>query len=241
MGAAWKIFLMGMGQVVRDGMLLLLLPAPFLMGAALRFILPPLDGILGREFNFSLQPWYPLSDGFLLSMTPIMIAMACAFIVLDERDEGVGLYYRVTPSGGNNYLAARIGLPMIWAYFSSVVVVLLFGLALDRILFTAAVSFIAVLQGILSFMLLVALSGNRVEGLALAKLTNIILLGLPVPWFFEAPYKYAAGFLPSYWIGEMILFTSQRGEPFPRFPIVVGTVISLIWIAALFRWFSRRT
>ncbi len=53
MGAAWKIFLMGMGQVVRDGMLLLLLPAPFLMGVALRFILPSLDGILGREFNFT--------------------------------------------------------------------------------------------------------------------------------------------------------------------------------------------
>lgn len=241
MGAAWKIFLMGMGQVVRDGMLLLLLPAPFLMGAALRFILPSVDGILGREFNFSLQPWYPLSDVFLLSMTPIMIAMACAFIVLDERDEGVGLYYRVTPSGGNNYLAARIGLPMIWAYFSSVAVVLLFGLALDRILFTAAVSFIAVLQGILSFMLLVALSGNRVEGLALAKLTNIIILGLPVPWFLEAPYKYLASFLPSYWIGEMILFSSRRGEPIPLFPIVMGIVISLMWIAVLSRWFLRRT
>lgn len=241
MSAVWKIFSIGFRQILRDGMLFILLPAPFLLGAALRFILPYADGILSQELNFSLYPWYPVSDAFLLTMTPAMIAIMCAFIVLDERDEGISLYYNITPSAGWNYLIARIGLPMVWAFASSVVVVLLFGLAVDNISVILTVSVIATLQGIIFFMLLVSLAGNKVEGLALSKITNIISLGLFVPWFLAAPYSFLFGFLPSFWIGQMIYFASQYGQYIPLNYFVMGVISWLIWIVFLNRWFLRRT
>ncbi|UNC92003.1 hypothetical protein [Candidatus Contubernalis alkaliaceticus] len=237
----WKIFSIGFRQILRDGMLFILLPAPFLLGAALRFIIPYADGILSQQLNLSLFPWYPISDAFLLTMTPVMIAMVCAFIVLDERDESIGVYYSITPSAGWNYLIARIGLPMVWAFASSVIVVLLFGLAVDNIPVILTVSVISTLQGIIFFMLLVTLAGNKVEGLALSKITNILSLGLFVPWFLEAPYRYLFGFLPSFWIGQMIHFASQFGQSIPLSYIAMGVLSWLIWTIFLSRWFLQRT
>jgi fluoroquinolone transport system permease protein len=238
MSAVLKLFHVGLRQVLRDGMLLLLLPAPFLMGAAFRILLPFADGILIREIGFTLVPWYPLSDAFILSMAPLMTALVCAFVILDERDEGTGMYFNITPAGGRAYLMARMGLPMVWAYGSAVVALVLFGLTIDlSVILTASV--IGVLQGIISCMLLVTIAGNKVEGLALSKIANLLLLGLPVPWFIEAPYKYLFGFLPSFWIGEMIMTTN--GDGIAIFHVMMGIVTSLIWIALLFRLFLRRT
>lgn len=131
MSAVAKLFVIGLRQIVRDGMLLLLVPAPFLMGAALRMLLPLAHSILAREMGFSLLPWYNLSDAFVMAMTPLLTATACAFLILDERDEGIGIYYGITPAGGRSYLLARLAVPMAWAFLSSVVVIWLFGLAVD--------------------------------------------------------------------------------------------------------------
>lgn len=241
MSSVLKLFFVGLRQILRDGMLLLLLPAPFLMGAALRILLPLANSTLMRELNVALTPWYPLSDALVLSMTPIMTALICALVILDERDEGTGIYFNITPAGGRAYLMARLGLPMVWAFLSSVLVILLFGQAVTNFSVILAVTVIGTLQGIISCMLLVTLAGNKVEGLALSKLTNLFLLGLPVPWLIEAPHRYLFSFLPSFWMGEIIMTTSGDGLAVSRSHLLFGVVISLMWIALLFRLFMRRT
>ena len=54
-------------------------------------------------------------DGFLLCLTPMFMAMICAFLLLEERDDGLCAYYQITPAAGKAYLAARIGIPMVCA------------------------------------------------------------------------------------------------------------------------------
>lgn len=240
MSAVVKLFSNGVRQVFRDGMLLLLLPAPFLMGAALRTILPIFDGILAQSMGLSLYPWYPLSDVFVMAMTPIMTGMVCAFLILDERDEGIGTYYRITPAGGRAYLAARLGFPMLWAFISSLLVIGLFALVLEitAVILTAVV--IGTFQGVIACMLLIVLAGNKVEGLALSKLTNLFVLGLPAAWFINAPYKYFLGFLPSFWMGE-IVYTSTGHVASPVLLYgMAGILSSVVWIAALTRAFLYR-
>lgn len=241
MSAVWKLFMIGLRQIVRDGMLLILIPAPFLMGAALRLILPLADSIVAEKMNFSLDPWYPLSDTFVMAMTPVMTAMVWAFLMLDERDESIGIYYNITPAGGRAYLMARMGIPMLWAFISSLLVIWLFGLAVGNIVVLLSVAVIGALQGVITCILLVALAGNKVEGLALAKLTSLLLLGLPVAWFIDAPSKYLCGFLPSFWMGEIIYTAYAYEASLALFSGFVGIICSVVWIAVLRRVFLRRT
>jgi len=229
-----KLFLVGLRQVLRDGMLLLLLPAPFLAGWLLRLLLPLAAEFLDAWLGFSLPLWYPLCDAFLMAIAPSMVAMISAFLMLDERDEGIGSYFSVTPAGGKAYLLARLGWPMIWAFASTLLVQALFGLSAPGLGVVISAALISSLQGVVMAMLMVSLASNKVEGMALAKLVGAFLLGLPIPWLLGAPAKYLFALLPSVWVGELL-----RGSWQPQ-PLVWGMLASLAWILGLARVFLRR-
>ena len=239
MGNVYRVFKVGFHQILRDGMLLLLIPAPFLMGAALFILVPLLSAYLSQQYAIATALWFPLSDALLASMAPVMTALICAFVILDERDEGTGLYHRITPSGRHSYLLARIGLPMLWAYLSTVLVLVFFTHHLDRLPVLLLVSLVGVMQGVASCMLLVAIANNKVEGLALAKLTNIFILGFLFPWFIPAPLRFIFGFLPSFWLGQLIYMS---GQPFLSLLTagLMGIVSALVWIRFLYGAFLRR-
>lgn len=234
--AQTKLFVIGLRQVLRDGMLLLLLPSPFLYGVGFRLLMPWADAFLRAQFSFSLIPWFPLSDALLMALTPFMVAVSSAFLMLDERDQGVGSYFGVTPAGGRAYLLARLGWPMLWAFCCTLLVQSLFGLSGAGTMVVLSVSLISALQGVSMAMLLVSLAGNKVEGLALSKLTGMFLLGLPVPWLLGAPGKYLFAFMPSFWISELM----RSPTDFAPLLLLSGLLAAVAWIAGLTGLFLRR-
>ena len=48
-----KLFTIGMKQIAKDGMLAVMVPAPFLIGLFFKFAIPFINSILVREFSFS--------------------------------------------------------------------------------------------------------------------------------------------------------------------------------------------
>ena len=61
-----KLFEIGMKQVLKDGMLIALIPAPFLVGLFIKLAIPFINQILTKEFSFSIIAWYGLIDGMLI-------------------------------------------------------------------------------------------------------------------------------------------------------------------------------
>jgi fluoroquinolone transport system permease protein len=218
----------------KDGMLLLLIFAPFLAGLAFKFALPFANGILSERFSFSLLPWYGLVDGMLICITPMLTAMISAFMMLEERDEGISAFYQVTPAAGASYPAARVGVPMIWAFVATLIAVFSLNISSPNATGILFASLVSALSGAFLAMMVVALAQNRVEGLALSKLMGISLLGLAMVWFAPAPYSYLAAFLPSYWIGEIL----RSGASL--FSLVAGVVMCGLWTAIFTRLFLRK-
>ncbi len=202
--ATGKLFKIGLRQVLRDGMLFAMLPAPFLTGVLFKFGIPLLDALLKRELSFSLEPWFGLIDGLLLYMTPLLLAMIPSFLLLEERDEGIADFYRITPAGGLAYYMARLGLPMLWAFACSIVVGALFTLTVVSPVVLVAACLICTAAGIIMALGISHFAKNRVEGLALSKLTGLSLLGLLAAWFVPAPYAWLFGVMPSYWLGVLL-------------------------------------
>lgn len=227
MNTSFKILQIGLLQTLRDGILLILLPAPFLLGVIMKIGIPIVNTILIEKLNFTISPWYNLLDALLITMTPCLVSMICAFVMLEERDEGTMAYYSITPAAGYNYFIARIVLPMIWAFLCTILVKLLFGLTYCSIPKLLGLAVISSLHGAAIAMLLVTFAGNRVEGLALSKLVGVFLLGLPVVWFVAKPYQYFAAFLPSYWISRILV------EPDSLALILLGIGVSLFWVILL--------
>ena len=229
-----KLFQIGLRQISRDGMLLVLLPAPFLIGLFLKLAVPLANRILTDQCSFSIAPWYALADGMLICLTPMFVAMISAFMLLEERDQGVSAFYQVTPAEGFSYLAARIGLPMLWALLATLIVstpCTLSSISFQVILLGALISSFT---GIALAMMVVSIAGNRVEGLALSKLMGISFIGLFFAWLVPAPYHWLAAFLPSFWIGRLLM----GGGNLPAF--LPGLATCLVWIALFTRRFLRK-
>ena len=229
-----KVFSIGMRAVRRDAIMLVLIPAPFFIGALFRILAPLLDGLLVRQFAFSLQPWYPFVDALTAALAPLMPTVSSGFLLLEEWDEHIGSYYNITPAGRFHYLAARVGLPALWGFVCCVVTLLLFGLSAMVLPTVLALSLVAALAGAASAMLIVSLAANRVEGLAVSKLSGIALLGLPVAYFVPDAWRWSCAILPSFWLGELAL-----GKP-PLLPLAWGLAASLLWIAFFTKRFLRK-
>ncbi len=167
----FKLFSIGFRQIVRDGMLFAMLPSPFLIGAFFKFGIPPLNEMLTEKLHFSLLPWYGFVDALLLYMTPMLLGMVSAFMLLEERDEGIIDFYNITPAGGRPYYTARLGLPMLWACVCTLLVGTIFTLTNISFIVLIISSLVSTASGILLTLGISHFAKNRVEGLALSKLS----------------------------------------------------------------------
>ena len=170
----------------------------------------------------------------LICLTPMFVAMISAFLLLEERDEGLSAFYQITPAEGCSYLFARIGLPMIWAFFITMAVAAVFKLSSFSVKVLLSSSVISSFTGIFLAMMVVSIAGNRVEGLALSKLMGISFAGLILIWFIPAPYHFIMAFLPSFWIGKLLLDGASL------FSFVFGLLTCFLWIVFFTRRFLKR-
>jgi len=228
----FAVFFGSFTLIRRDPMLLLLLFAPFFAGAALYFGLPLLAGLLLSAFRFDLTPWYALTDMMFLMMTPMMAGMLCGFLMLDERDEGVGVYYAVTPLGGAGYLFSRLVLPVLWSIALAPVLMLLFSLSHPELLRVLAIAVTGGLFGASCAMLLLAFARNKVEGLAVSKIMGLLMLPVILPFITDSPWGLLAGLFPAYRMGALM-----KG-PLYLFP--AGLLVSAAWLIYLYRQTGKR-
>lgn len=229
-----RLFKMGLRQTTQDGMIFAMLPAPFLLGFVIKFVLPYVNQLLEKNLSFSIVPWYSLADAMLVSLTPMFLGMVSAFILLEERDEGTGLYYQITPVEGYSYLVARIGFPMIWGFLSSLAAVLLLGISHTPFLDILIAAVISTILGTAIAMMVVSFADNKVEGLAISKLSGLIFIGLVAVWFAPAPYAYIGGIFPTYWLGDIM----KNGAGI--LAVSAGLVTGFLWVALFTRRFLRR-
>lgn len=219
----------------RDMMLFAVCFAPVLIGLVFRFGIPLLEAVLTDWFHISaiLSPYYALIDTFFAMLSPAMFGLVSAMVSLEEADEKTAAYLFVTPLGKNGYLAARFCIPAIAAFFVTIVLLPVFKLtslsAIEIVLFAAG----GTLQGIIASLLILTISSNKLEGMAVSKLSGIMLFGAAIPFFIKDNLQYVLFPLPSFWIGKaacdnILLYT------LPAF------VLSAVWIYFLLKRYLRK-
>lgn len=54
-------------------------------------------------------------------------------------------------------------------------------------------------------LLIVRISSNKLEGMAVTKLASLMMLGAVTPYFVPAPFSFGFSFLPSFWMGKVVM------------------------------------
>jgi fluoroquinolone transport system permease protein len=222
----------GLTLIKRDALLAMLIPAPILIGVVFRYGIPALDSWLAQTLGHTaiVPQFRTMLDLMLLLLIPYLLNMAASMIMLEERDEGVSLYFAVSPPGTKGYLTGRILQPAMISVALSAAMFSLFrssDLSMTRaipIAFLASAASVAVCIGVVAF------ANNKVEGLALMKLGGLSLMGIQAPFFLSGTSQYLFSPLPSFWM------TKAAIEPnnWPLF-IAAGLTVSALWIWLFFR------
>ncbi len=222
-------------QIVEDTMLVMVCFAVVLAAFFFRFGIPVIEGILcgyfGRETI--LTDYYLLFDLMLAVLTPYMLCFASAMIMLTEYDENMTSYLAVTPVGKNGYILSRLVFPAVIACIISIVIIYWFSLTQWSFGMIMLVCLITSLMSIAVALFLFSFSHNRVEGMAMGKLSGILMLGLPVPFFLFTNIQYLFSPLPSFWIAK---YCMEKNLIF-MFPALLSLIL---WIWLLYKKFIKK-
>ncbi len=235
MTKSWTMFKQMIIQIGRDMIFVLLLITPFLAGAVIRFGIPVIEGILCTYFGKTqiISPYYFLLDWMISLLPGMMFLFTGGLIILGEIDDKIAGYMSVTPAGNSGYLFSRLGYPAIISFFVDTLVLCMFNLsgisAADIIILSATSS----LMGVITALLVIAISTNKVEGMAIGKLSGMVGLGMFVPAFTHGAVSYIAGVLPSFWIGKYLVSRN------PMF-IIVFVAVFMAWLMLLISRYNRK-
>lgn len=222
-------------QITHDAMLFMISIAPILAGLFFRFGIPYIQQLLTKYLDMPglFHPYYLLIDLFLGAITPVMFCLAGAFVILDEIDDGISRYYAVTPVGKTGYLMSRLGISAVIAFTVSIAVLSIFRLSNLSLTAIIMISLAASILGIIQALLVISLSSNKVEGMAVSKLSGLFFLGLPVPFFLTGNMQYMMFILPSFWIAKYAVEDKT-------YYIAASLAVSVIWIVLLQRRFIKK-
>ena len=209
--------------------------APLLAGLVFRFGVPFLEAQLCAYFQTDaiIAPYYLLLDLFLCLMTPYIVCFVSALVMLTEYDENMAAYLAVTPVGKRGYMLSRLAFPAVLSFAASLAVMALFALTRWQLHLLITASLLSSILSVAVAMLLFTLSHNRVEGMALGKLSGLFLLGLPVPFFLHSGVQFLFAPLPSFWVAKLLIDAD--------FVYLLPALLSvLVWLWFLYRKFERK-
>jgi len=222
-------------QIARDSMLYVVCIAPLLAAFAFRFGIPHAEALLCAKLNIPslLSGYYLLFDLFLAMLTPYLFCFASSMVILTENDENIAGYLAVTPIEKKGYLISRFAFPAVISFVASMLLLTLFSLTSWTFPLLISVCFLSSLSCIGLSLLVVSLSNNRVEGMAVTKMSGIMMLGIFVPFFLFTKVQYLFAMLPSFWIAKLCI----DGNFFFSIPALIT---SLLWIWGLFKKYDRK-
>ncbi len=218
-----------------DFMLFAACLAPMAAGFFFKLGIPMIESLLCRWLQKSvcLAPYYSLIDLLFVLLAPVMFCFVTAMVILEERDDHITNYLFVTTLGIRGYLVSRIGLPALAGFGFTAVLLPFFSLTARSLPMTLLLAAGGALQGIIIALLIVAISANKLEGMAVTKLSTLMLLGAAIPYFIHSEAGYLLGFLPAFWMGKAV------SETAPVF-MVPALLTAFIWITLLQKIFVRK-
>lgn len=231
----FRSFDMFVRQIFKDSMLTAVCAATILTAFFIRFGIPAVEGVLCGYFQKAaiLADYYLLFDLLLALITPYMLCFASAMMMLAEYDENTASYLAVTPVGKRGYILSRLAFPAVTAFIVSIALMHWFSLTVWPLGMVLLTCMLTCLVSVAVALLLFAFSHNRVEGMAMAKLSGLLMLGLFVPFFVSSDVQYLFSLLPSFWIAKLCM---EQNAIF-LFPALASL---LIWISLLYRKFDRK-
>lgn len=223
-------------NVSRDPTLLFALLFSLVPALLVYFGREPIDAAARDAFGIDSIMFYAMP--LIICLPATLLGWVSGFLFLEDRDDGPLLALEVTPVGKQGFVAYRTGVTMTLAFVLTFVAcqfILPDYSPAMHLLFAVLVA----LEAISLAIILPAIARNKVEGLALVKLTNMAAI-LPLAAIIPSPLRYIGGIIPTYWLGELLgLAGTPTGLPLALI-VAIALATHIGWVVLLYRMLANR-
>ena len=230
----------------RDSFLIFMFLFAVIIALVLRFGLPWMNDYLatagimpGETIGISLSAVYPMFVAYLGFYTgALLVGTIFGFILLDEKDNNTLKAMLVTPVPLKHYLAYRVALPAVIAFFITLAMALLINQALlplwQMILIAVGASFTAPIVALF----FATFAEDKLQGFAYSKFGGISGWAFLIGWFIPQPWQWLLGLFPPFWVGKAY-WLALDGVTWWWLALIVGTVLQLGLIRLLIQRFNQ--
>jgi fluoroquinolone transport system permease protein len=209
--------------------------APLLLAVFLKVTMPSANRLVYDFFSVELYDYSLFIMSVVLLMTPVLIGMMSGLMLLEERDGEMLTYYAITPLTKQGFLVYRLFFPMLIGFGVSLIVTFIVHLVpIDWKL--CLVLLLMMFETPVVALFIASFAKNKVEGLALAKVTTFLLTTPLVIHFVDSKWAMLGMILPPYWAVK--LFTSSTHEGF-WWQFVISVLVHILVIGLLLKRFQR--
>lgn len=193
-------------QIVRDRTLVSFLFFPVVVLGLLRWGVPALTA----QYPFFAE-YHDLILMFGGMQSAVLFGFVVSFLMVDEKDEGVMDVIRILPITPRFFLLYRLSFASVVAGLMALVVLLGGGIAYPGVGPAICIATLFGLTAPLITLSIATFANNKIEGMALFKVIDLILMLPLMAFFLEEPVRYLFGIVPVFWT-YALLERSVEGE-----------------------------
>ncbi len=224
---------------LRDPMLAFVAVAPLLLSSIIRVGMPTVTQMAAPAV--ALEPYYPVIAGTMAVFGPAIYGFVAGMFVLEDREQGVLAAYRTSPLSARGYLLYRAGTAYALSLGATLPALVVVGLVPAPPLVVLGVAAVAALGGPVLAFTFGSLASNTIEGIAISKLLNPVLLGPAlIIALVPEPLQLLAGVSPTYWPVKAYV-AGVSDDPLWVGYVLVGIVVHLLFLLVFARLFQNRT
>ena len=228
----WMLLRADAISVVREPVLLVNLFIGLTLPILLTTFRSEIDAYSASTIGIDSFSAYAVS--FALIIPAILVGWVTGMLLLEDRDDGPLLALEVTPVGKGGFILYRSFTLTLIAFAATLFSAHL--LLPEKPGLHLPLAFLISLESVLISFTLVAIASNKVEGMALSKILNMLALA-PLLALFDAPWRYFLGVVPGFWIGEMLY---QANSKISLYVFLIALVVHLGVLLMLYRVLTRR-
>lgn len=195
------LFRADVANLRRDPMLAAAALAPVLIGLLIGFGFEPLAAAASGAVDLSGRRDLFVAAGMLL--TPLLSGFVFGFLLVEEREEQVLAAVAVSRFGTGRFLAYRVAAPAVVGSVTSLALGWTLGPSRGWTLVGASV--LAGATAGLVCLTMAAVARDRVQALAVSKLTGFVLVAAIGFVFVEGWWRVPLGLLPPTWVMQMVV------------------------------------
>ncbi len=226
-------------RIGKDPVLMAAVFGPVAVTVFARFVFPLLSDSMESRFAFRLADYAGFAVVFLQLIVPLLPGMMAGLLILDERDEHLIGYYAVTPLTRKGYLIYRLFLPSLLCLALFVLFFAGSGIAAAQFENVYTIALLG-LEAPCFALFLAAYAANKVEGLALSKVSGLLFAGPVIAYFAPARWQLFGAWIPTYWPARCYLSGLAGEHPAALGCFAAGFLFHAVLLCAMMRAFMRR-